>query len=135
MVGWPFLVGSAVIDASGRDYGQVREFVSRVVRPGEWALISPQAYFAVVETGGVPFLGKYYATSRLMPEIPQDQQKRFSAIIATPQQASEFIARLPGQWIEVGTLRDAGYKIPGLSWLYYDGESDNYDLNAYRRAP
>jgi hypothetical protein len=134
LVGWPFLVGSAVVDAMGRDYGQVREFVGRVVRPGEWALISPEAYFAVVESEGVPFLGKYYAVSRLMPDIPQDQQQRFSAIVAAPRDASKFIARLPGQWTEVARLHEASYKILGLSWLYYDGESDSYDLIAYRRA-
>lgn len=138
LVGWPLLVGASVVDASRRDYGQVRELVGQAVRPGEWALVSPQAYFAVVETGGVPFLGEWYATSRLMPNIPDDEQKRFSAIVTTPREADKFLARLPGHWTKVASLRDTSHPIPVLSWLLapdHNLKSDSYDLNAYRRTP
>jgi hypothetical protein len=131
-IGWPFLVGSAVLAGSARDYTQVRRFVGQLVKPGEWTCISPSAYFAVVESGGVPFLCAQYATSRLAPNIPPEQRRRLSIILADPRTAAEIIDRLPGPWTETASMKVAQKRPPWLSWLYND--SDSYDLVAYWRA-
>jgi hypothetical protein len=131
-VGWPFLVGSAALDASARDYGAVRRFVGQIVKPGNWVCISPSAYFAVIESGGVPFLCAQYAISRLAPDIPPQQRQRLSIILADPRTAADIIARLPGPWTETGRMKVTQARLPWLSALYND--ADSYDLLAYRRA-
>lgn len=134
LAGWPARMGSALLQANTRDYDQVRHFVSQIVQPGEWACISPGAYFAVVESGGVPFLCTQYATSRLAPDIPPDQQQRLSVIVAAPSYADAIMARLPGHWTEVASLLPPQQWMPENFWLDYDGATDSYELVAYRRA-
>jgi len=134
LAGWPSLIGSALLEANARDYSQVQHFVNQNIRPGQWACISPGAYFAVIERGGVPFLCTQYATSRLAPAIPQGQQQRLSVIIAAPRDAAKIMARLPGHWVEVASLRPPQDRMSDIWWLDNETGTHSYELDAYRRA-
>ena len=125
LVGLPVQLGRAYGEQAARDYDALRAYVRARVAPGDWVYISEPPYFAVVERGGVPVLAQY-ATSRLAPDIPEDQRRRIKLLIVRPDEVKDAIERLGGSWRPLGppfrpsraTRLTAGEKDDGYGyWL------------------
>jgi hypothetical protein len=128
VVGLPVQLARAYADRNARDYDALRAYVRARVATGDWVLVAPPAYFAVAEIGAVP-ASVGYASGRLAPKIPEDQNTRIKLMIVRPDEVKTSIARLGGSWSPSG----APFSPPLATRLTWGEGDDTYQLVAYRR--
>jgi hypothetical protein len=128
VVGLPVQLARAYMDRNARDYDALRAYVRARVAPGDWVLVAPPAYFAVAELGAIP-ASVGYATGRLAPKIPDDQNQRIKLMIVRPDEVKTQIDRLGGSWIPSGSA----FSPPRATRLTWAEGADSYQLVAYRR--
>jgi hypothetical protein len=128
VVGLPVQLARAYIDRNARDYDALRDYVRARVAPGDWVLVAPPAHIAVAELGAVP-ASVGYASGRLAPSIPDDQNQRIKLMIVRPDEVQTTIARLGGSWRPSG----AAFSPPRATRLTWGEGEDTYQLVAYRR--
>jgi hypothetical protein len=150
LLGLPLQLTNAYLNRGARDYDALRAFIRTRVSPGDWVYVARQAYYAVVERGGIPVTNEY-ATGRLVQRIPDDQRERIKLFIAHPDPITDpnaiarldrlglwslghpeikpAIERLGGSWEPCG----AAFSPPRATGLIW-GENENlYQLVAYCR--
>jgi hypothetical protein len=128
VVGLPVQLVRAYVDRTARDYDALRAYVRARVAPGDWVLVAPPVHYAVAELGAVP-ASVGYATGRLAPSIPDDQNQRIKVMIVRPDEIKTTMARLGGSWRPSG----AALSPPRATRLTWGEGDDTYQLVAYRR--